>query len=208
MPLSARRLSIFPLGRAILFPRMQLPLHIFEPRYRALVSDAMARDQRIGMIQPREAGEPPALFDMGCIGRIADIQALEDGRFNIVLEGEARFRVARELDVPTLFRQIEASPLSPEEDDPGILSSPERAVLESEARIFAEKLGYGVDWDAVSRLDDETLVNAIAQIGPFDIAAKQALLEADQLGERSEMLIQLMQFQARDGNRSGRGTIQ
>ena len=200
----ARRLSIFPLGGAILFPRMHLPLHIFEPRYRALVSDAMARDQRIGMMQPRSAGEPPSLFAVGCIGRISDIEALEDGRFNIVLEGEARFRLLRELDVTTAFRQVEATVMSDEDDDPGILSSPERAALESESRKFAEKLGYGVDWDAVGRLDDETFVNAIAQVAPFDIASKQALLEAGKLGDRSEMLIQLMQFHRR-GDSPGTG---
>ncbi|CAN5272386.1 LON peptidase substrate-binding domain-containing protein [soil metagenome] len=204
MTLPARRLSLFPLGGAILFPRMHLPLHIFEPRYRALVSDAMARDQRIGMIPPRSEGEPPPLFAVGCIGRISDIEALEDGRFNIVLEGEARFRLLRELDVTTAFRQVEAEVMSDEDDDPGILSSPERAALEAESRKFAEKLGYGVDWDAVGRLDDETFVNAIAQVAPFDIASKQALLEAGKLGDRSEMLVQLMQFHRR-GDRPGAG---
>lgn len=207
MPLASRRLSIFPLGRAILFPRMHLPLHVFEPRYRALVSDAMARDQRIGMIQPRGSDDPLALFDVGCIGRIIDVQALEDGRYNIVLEGEARFRVGAERDVTTLFRQIDASPMTPEEDDPGILASTERAALEAESRRFADKLGYGVDWDAVARLDDETFVNAIAQVGPFDSAAKQALLEANQLSDRSEMLIQLMEFQGRS-DQPGSGTVQ
>ncbi|HEX7872506.1 MAG TPA: LON peptidase substrate-binding domain-containing protein [Sphingobium sp.] len=200
-------MSIFPLGRAILFPRMHLPLHVFEPRYRALVSDAMARDQRIGMIQPRGSDDPLALFDVGCIGRIIDVQALEDGRYNIVLEGEARFRVGAERDVTTLFRQIDASPMTPEEDDPGILASTERAALEAESRRFADKLGYGVDWDAVARLDDETFVNAIAQVGPFDSAAKQALLEANQLSDRSEMLIQLMEFQGRS-DQPGSGTVQ
>jgi Lon protease-like protein len=207
MSLTSRRLSIFPLGRAILFPRMQLPLHIFEPRYRAMVSDAMARDQRIGMIQPRASGEPPPLFQVGCIGRIADIQAMEDGRFNIVLEGEARFRIVRELEVSTPFRQVQALPMTAEEDDPGILASGERAALEMEARTFADRLGYNVDWDSIARLDDETLVNAIAQVAPFDIAAKQALLEADQLGERSEMLVQLMQFHGRNDKR-GPATLQ
>ncbi len=206
-PRTTRRLSIFPLGGAILYPRMQLPLHIFEPRYRALVSDAMARDLRIGMVQPRSTDEPPALFDVGCIGRIGDVQALEDGRFNIVLEGEARFRIVRELDVTTAFRQVEVTPMTAEQDDPGILASSERAALEYESRRFAEKLGYGVDWDAVGRLDDETFVNAIAQLAPFDNAAKQGLLETDRLNERSEMLMQLMQFHGR-GDGPGQNSVQ
>src|SRR3546814_10743139 len=93
--MALQRISIFPLAGALLFPRMHLPLHIFEPRYRALISDSMARDRRIGMIQPRDRGLTPALYDVGCLGRIADVEALEDGRDNIVLEGIARFRVQR-----------------------------------------------------------------------------------------------------------------
>lgn len=205
---ATRRISIFPLGQAILFPRMQLPLHIFEPRYRALVNDAMARDQRIGMIQPRGAGEPPPLFEIGCIGRVGEVQAMEDGRFNVVLEGESRFRIVRELAVTTAFRQVEGVLMTAEQDDPGILSPVERAALENESKRFARKLGYSVDWQAVGRLDDETLVNAIAQVAPLDIAAKQALLEADLLSDRSELLIQLMQFFGPDESRPGAGTFQ
>jgi len=196
MTVTARtRLSIFPLGGAILFPRMQLPLHIFEPRYRALVSDAMARDRRIGMIQPRGAGEPPPLFDIGCVGRIAQVEALEDGRYNIVLEGVSRFRVVRELEVSTPFRQLEVE-LDAFADDDVVepLAPVRRAEIELESRRFADAQGYSVDWDSVARLDDESLVNGIAQIAPFDVAAKQALLEAPTLVERADLVVQLMQF--------------
>ena len=186
------RLSIFPLGGALLFPRMQLPLHIFEPRYRALVSDAMARDRRIGMIQPRGDGDPPPLFDIGCVGRIAHVEALDDGRYNIVLEGLAKFRLLGELAVATPFRQIEAELEKDEPAEP--LPMIRRAALEEESRRYAEAQGYAVDWNAVSRLDDESLVNGIAQIAPFDIAAKQALLETATIEERADLVIQLMQF--------------
>jgi Lon protease-like protein len=194
------RLSIFPLGGALLFPRMQLPLHIFEPRYRALVSDAMARDRRIGMIQPRGAGDPPPLFDVGCVGRIAHVEALDDGRYNIVLEGVARFRVLSELSVTTPFRQVEADLEEEVLADP--LAPAQRASLEVESRRYADAQGYAVDWNAVSRLDDESLVNGIAQIAPFDAAAKQALLEAPSLEDRTELIIQLMQFFGRHGGDS------
>ena len=199
------RVSIFPLAGALLLPGMELPLHIFEPRYRALISDAMARDRRIGMIQPRAKGPKPALFDMGCLGHITHVEALEDGRFNIVLKGLARFRVIRELDVATAFRQIEADVEQAPEDE--VLSAVERAALEQESRRFADALGYVVDWTAVSRLDDAALVNGIAQIAPFDPAAKQTLLEADNLSERSERVIQLMQIIGRI-ERDGGGTMQ
>ena len=199
------RLSIFPLSGALLFPGLRLPLHIFEPRYRALVSDAMARDRRIGMIQPRGGGgaEPggddaPDLFAVGTVGRIADVEMLEDGRSNIVLEGVARFRVIRELSVTTPFRQVEATLMA--EGDVA-LAPVVRASLEQEARRFAEAHGYLVDWTQVGRLDDESLVNGIAQIAPFDSAAKQALLETDALPDRAELTIQLLQFFGRhDGD--------
>lgn len=187
-----KRLSVFPLPGALLFPGMQLPLHIFEPRYRAMVSDAMARDRRIGMIQPSTQGDTPSLYEIGCVGRIAEVEALEDGRYNLVLEGVALFRIVRELDVTTPFRQVEAELLPVEEDE--TLSLGRRASLEQEARRFADLQGYAVDWEAVARLDDQSLVNGIAQIAPFDVAAKQALLEATDIEERAELTIQLMQF--------------
>ncbi len=199
------RVSIFPLSGALLLPGMELPLHIFEPRYRALIHDAMARDRRIGMIQPRAEGEKPALFDMGCLGHINHIEALEDGRFNIILKGLARFRVIRELDVSTAFRQIEADVEQAPEDE--VLAAVERASVELEARRFAEALGYVVDWTAVSRLDDMSLINGIAQVVPFDPAAKQTLLEADNLRERADRIVQLMQIVGRI-ERNGGGTMQ
>jgi Lon protease-like protein len=191
------RLSIFPLAGALLFPRMHLPLHIFEPRYRALVSDAMARDRRIGMIQPKppltkDEVDVPQLFDMGCVGKIAHVEAMDDGRYNLVLEGLARFRLIRELDVTTPFRQVEAMLEEVHEDDP--LAGIQRADLERESRRFAEAQGFAVDWEAVGRLDDEALVNGIAQIAPFDAAAKQALLEAPNITMRADLIVQLMRF--------------
>ena len=201
------RLSIFPLPGAILFPGLALPLHIFEPRYRAMASDALARDRRIAMIQPQRSGEGAPLFEVGCVGRIGEVEALEDGRYNLVLEGETRFRLVRELDVTTPFRQVEGEPIR--DDSEAVLAHVERAAFEQEARAFADAQGYSVDWDAVTRLDDQTLINGVSQIAPFDFAAKQALLEAPDLSARCELLIQLMQFFAlRDDDDGGRVTLQ
>ncbi len=201
------RLSIFPLAGALLFPRMQLPLHIFEPRYCALVSDSLARDRRVAMIQPRGMEDGSPLFDVGCVGRIAQVDALDDGRFNIVLEGLTRFRLVAEIDATTAFRQVEASfDGFTDSEEPDALAMIVRAELERESRRFAEARGYTVDWDAVGRLDDEALVNGIAQIAPFDVAAKQALLEAPTIADRADMLVQfLLFFGRRDG---GEATLQ
>ncbi|ATE66783.1 LON peptidase substrate-binding domain-containing protein [Rhizorhabdus dicambivorans] len=191
----AERLSIFPLAGALLFPRGHLPLHIFEPRYRALVTDALARDRRISMIQPRGPGEPPPLFDVGCVGHIREFERLDDGRFNIILEGVTRFRLLRELPVTTPFRQVEGDTASfGDAQTPEPLPMVMRAEIEREARRFADSRGVAVDWTQVSRLDDETLVNAISAIAPFDAAAKQALLEAMTLTDRADLLAQFLGF--------------
>jgi len=200
------RLSIFPLSGAILFPGLQLPLHMFEPRYRALVSDALARDRRIAMIQPQAAREGAPLYQVGCVGRIGEIEAMDDGRYNLVLDGESRFRVVRELDVATAFRQVEGELIV--EDDDEVLSGIERAGFEREARRFADAQGYAVDWDAVAQLDDQSLINGDSQIAPFDAASKQALLETPDLAARCELLIQLMYFFGRQNGTDDRVTLQ
>ncbi len=192
LTVTATRISIFPLPGAVLYPGLQLPLHIFEPRYSAMISDALARDRRIGVIQPQNQHANAPLFDVGCLGRIGEVEALDDGRYNIILEGESRFRIINELRVTTPFRQIEADLI----EDPAEqqLAAIERAGFEREAQHFAEMQGYTVDWESVTRLDDVSLINGVSQIVPFDPASKQALLECEDISERCEMLIQLFQF--------------
>jgi Lon protease-like protein len=195
------RVPIFPLAGALLFPRSQLPLHIFEPRYRAMTQDALASDRLIAMVQPRPAAQidghalEPDLFEIGCIGRIGTCEELDDGRFNLVLEGLCRFRIAREAEVTTPYRQVDADRSGFVEDQDQILGIAQRAEVEREARRYAEALGYMIEWESVSRLDDEMLVNGIAQIAPLDVGSKQALLEAADLTIRADLLVQFMQFQ-------------
>jgi Lon protease-like protein len=199
----ALQVPVFPLAGAILFPRAQLPLHIFEPRYRSMVSDALASDKLIFMVQPIPGSESdpgkggrPDLFDIGCLGEITGSEALEDGRFNIVLEGIGRFRIVKEPDVATPYRQVHIDNEGFDDlADPEPLAIAQRAEIERESRRYADALGYSVDWDAVHRLDDEMLVNGIAQIAPLDVGSKQALLEAADIAERCDLLVQFMQFQ-------------
>jgi len=189
------RVPIFPLAGALLFPRTHLPLHIFEPRYRAMVRDALAGEKLIAMVQPRDEKEPPALFEIGCLGRIVGSEALDDGRYNIVLEGITRIRIAAEADVTTPYRQVDADRSGFEDGEAEPLALIQRAEIEREAKLYADALGYVVDWHSVTRLDDELLVNGIAQIVPLDVGAKQALLEAGDIATRADMLVQFMQFQ-------------
>jgi Lon protease-like protein len=187
---------LFPLGGAILFPRSQIPLHIFESRYREMVRDAIDGPGRIAMIQPlRDDDDNQApLYEVGCVGDIVGIEELDDGRFNIVLLGTERFRIIRQVDSDSPYRCAEVDIQAFDDSDPPPLSLGARAEVEREARRLGDALGLAVDWAGVNRLDDEMLVNAIAQVAPFDIGAKQALLEEPTLAGRADLLVQLMQF--------------
>jgi Lon protease-like protein len=185
----------FPLAGAILFPRAQLPLHIFEPRYRDMVRDAIDGPARIAMIQPQSLDSDNApLYAVGCVGEIVGIEELDDGRYNIVLLGSNRFRMIREVESDSSYRCAEVDIEAFDDGEPEPLSSIQRAEVEREARRLGDALGLAVDWEAVARLDDEMLVNAIAQVAPFDPGAKQALLEQAALDGRADLLVQLMQF--------------
>ena len=192
------RAPLFPLAGAILFPRAQLPLHIFEPRYREMVRDAVDGDGMIAMVQPQlvevEDDSKQPLYSVGCVGEIVGLEELENGRFNIVLNGSNRFRIINEVDLETPYRNADLDVGAFDDREPEALAMAQRAEVEREARRLGDALGLAVDWSAVSRLDDEMLVNAIAQVAPFDVSAKQALLESETLDERSDLLVQLMQF--------------
>ena len=190
------RAPLFPLAGAILFPRSQLPLHIFEPRYRDMVRDAVDGAGRIAMIQPQRGDHDnqAPLYEVGCVGEIVGLEELDDGRFNIVLLGSNRFRLVREVQTDGLYRCAEVDIGAIDDEEPEPLSFGQRAEVEQEARRLGDAMGLVVDWAAVSRLDDEMLVNAIAQVAPFDIGAKQALLEQATLAGRADLLVQLMQF--------------
>ena len=192
------RAPLFPIAGAILFPRAQLPLHIFEPRYRELVRDAIDGDGHIAIVQPQlvevDDDRKQPLYTVGCLGEIAGLEELEDGRFNIVLNGSHRFRIIGEVDLETSYRNADLDVGAFDDREPEPLPMVQRAEVEREARRLGDALGLAVDWSAVSRLDDEMLVNAIAQVAPFDVSAKQALLESGSLEERADLLVQLMEF--------------
>jgi Lon protease-like protein len=161
-----------------------------------MVRDALEGPGRIGMIQPHAPEDEGApLYPVGCVGEIVGVEELEDGRYNIVLLGASRFRLIEETDLETAYRNAEVDADAFDESEPPPLSMTLRAEVEREARRLGDAMRLSVDWGAVRRLDDEMLVNAIAQVAPFDVGAKQALLEAATLSDRADLLVQLMQFQ-------------
>jgi Lon protease-like protein len=193
-------IPIFPLSGALLLPRGVLPLNIFEPRYLAMVRDAMAAQgaagRMIGMIQPKGDRDPAPLYDVGCLGRIADCRETGDGRLLITLTGVSRFRVQAELDRNTPYRQVlvDYDGFGDDRDEAEPLSPAARASLEDVLERYLDAKGLSADWDAVREADDEGLVTTLAAVCPFDPPEKQALLEAPTLGDRAGTLTALMAF--------------
>ncbi len=195
-PMLPTVLPVFPLGGAVLLPRGVLPLNIFEPRYLAMVRDAMAGDKLIGMIQPRGEGNPPGLFAVGCAGRITEHRETGDGRVLIALTGVARFAVTSELDVTTPYRQVKADfdAFAADAADPQPLAPAARSALETTLRTYLDAQGLSADWKAVSEADDNSLVTTLSAVCPFDPVERQALLEARDLPARAATLNALMTF--------------
>lgn len=194
-------LPIFPLTGALLLTAGQLPLNIFEPRYLAMVSDAMATHRLIGMVQPRDPESSllePEIYTIGCAGKICEYAELPNGMLRITLEGVRRFRVVEELSVSTQYRQVRADfkafkRISEQKDDQKI----DREALHEALRHFLEfeiDENDANDWKALDRLEDDSLINSLSMICPFTPAEKQALLEAEDVYSRSSLLISLLQM--------------
>lgn len=191
-------IPVFPLPGALLLPRAHLPLHIFEPRYLAMVRDAMKGDKVIGMIQPHGMQDDgrPALYSVGCAGKIDRFEEIEGGRLLIVLRGVSRFRVAEELSVSTPYRQVKAdyTPFAYDRMSAVQLPSEVRTQLLTQLEHYLQARTLKADWEAIHGADDEMLVNAVCMLCPFDDAEKQALVETVSLAERAEAVILLMRF--------------
>ena len=190
-------IPLFPLSGTLLLPRATLPLNIFEPRYLAMVRDAMAGDRLIGIIQPRGAAEPqPALYQIGGVGRITQFAETGDGRFLISLTGLQRFRVRREVeaDKPYRLASVDYDGFAADWREPDPLPALLRADLENSLRVYLDGQDLSADWQAVGAADDESLVHTLATACPFETAEKQALIEAADLRERTVTLSALMAF--------------
>ncbi|MEM8988327.1 MAG: LON peptidase substrate-binding domain-containing protein [Pseudomonadota bacterium] len=192
-------IPLFPLAGALLLPRGRLPLNIFEPRYLNMVDDALGAGRIIGMVQTRDDNEDddgvPALYDVGCMGRITSFAETGDGRYLITLTGIVRFRIEREIDADTPYRQALARIGAYEADlAPDSNQLPARDALLSVLKEYLSAQDLKADWESIETADNETLVNSLAMICPFEPREKQALLEADGLGDRSQMLTALMEM--------------
>jgi len=207
-------IPVFPLPGALLPPRGQMPLNIFEPRYLAMVDDALRDGHRlIGMIQPDAANassDKPSLYKIGCVGRITQLAESGDGRYLIELTGVARFRIEEEPKVATPYRQCRVT-YAPFADD-FIARKGENAVdrtaLLAALTDFLKANDLKADWEGIERAPNEALVNALAMMSPYGTAEKQALLEAPDLKTRAEVLIAITEIELAKKNTEGEPQLQ
>jgi Lon protease-like protein len=209
-------IPVFPLPGALLLPRGQMPLNIFEPRYLAMVDDSFRDGHRlIGMIQPDVAHSPknsdkPALFRVGCVGRITQLAESGDGRYILELTGVSRFRIVEELEVLTAYRQCKVDFFTYVDDFTARMGEDEvdREALLSVLADFLKANNLKVDWEGVESAPNEALVNALAMMSPYGPAEKQAMLEAPDLKTRAEILIAVTEMDLAKKRTSGDPPLQ
>lgn len=196
-------IPIFPLPGALLLPRAQLPLQLFEPRYLAMLDDAIKTDGRlIGMVQPFSADGSDRLHDIGCVGRITAMSETDDGRYMITLTGQSRFRVVEEVEGFTPYRRCRVdwagfgADLGDEESDPELDRPALIALLE---RFFDER-DLNTDWDSMAEAEPELLINSLSMLCPFEPKERQALLAAPTLSARRETLVALIEYALHGGD--------
>lgn len=192
-----KTIPVFPLEGALLLPRGNLPLNIFEPRYLAMIDNALGGDRVIGMVQPNPSGEQceegPILSDIGCLGRISAFQETDDGHYLINLKGICRFHIEEEVVGMNDYRRANIIPflsdLKPSTDE-----KIDRALLLSTFKRFLSANNMETDWEIVEKTDDEALVTALCMMSPYGAAEKQALLEAEDLKTRADTLVALTEI--------------
>lgn len=197
-------LPVFPLSGALLLPGGQMPLNIFEPRYIAMVDEALRGHRLIGMVQPEDSdsrGAPP-LYDLGCVGKITSFSDTGDGRYLITLTGIARYRIGEELTAMTPYRQcsVDFTAFAQDFQPDSTGEDVDRAGLLRTLRSFAEAHGLSVDWKGIDDAPNDTLVNALSMISPFGPREKQALLAANDLKTRADVLIAIAEIELARGD--------
>ena len=191
-------IGLFPLSGALLLPRTDLPLNIFEPRYLLMIEEAMKAERIIGIIQPSANGDSdrPNLESVGCAGRITSYSETDDGRLLVTITGICRFSVTQELDVNTPYRQAKVDYSQFEIDfvrETGARSV-NREQLITAFRQYLEANDMSADWNEVEAVSTEVLVNTLSLLAPYPARDKQALLEAPDLKSRADVLVALTEL--------------
>jgi uncharacterized protein len=208
-------IPVFPLAGALLLPRGQMPLNIFEPRYVAMIDDALRSGHRlIGMIQPDTAHpgseSKPNLYKIGCVGRITQIAETGDGRYLLQLTGVSRFRIEEELSVDSAYRQCRVT-YAPFIGDFTARKGEDEVDRKSLLRALSEFLKANdlkADWEGIENAPNEALVNALAMMSPYGSAEKQALLEAPDLRTRAQILVAVTEIELAKRTTGGETPLQ
>jgi len=203
---------VFPLGGALLLPQGKLPLNVFEPRYLAMVEDALASGRVIGMVQPDDSRPAtpsgPTLYKVGCLGRLSSFSEADDGRYLITLTGIIRFSISVELEIRRGYRRVRAdfARFRADLDEQPSTSGIDRPGITQALRDYFTVRGFDANWEAIDEMPDDALVTTLAMVCPFDPVEKQALLEAPQSVDRANTLLALLQMGAHstNGGREGR----
>lgn len=191
---------VFPLPGALLLPQGKLPLNIFERRYLRMIDDALGAGRVIGMIQPDTTRDDtpsgPALYRIGCLGRISSFSETEDGRCLVTLTGVTRFCVQVELELQRGYRRVRAdlARFSADLDEPS--DSIDRQDLLSALRAYFTAQGFDANWDSIEAMPDSSLVTTLSMVCPFEPPEKQALLEAPGMPDRAAALVALLRMGA------------
>ena len=202
-------IPIFPLAGALLLPRGDMPLNVFEPRYLAMIDDSIRSHRLIGIIQPlpeaSESAKAPPLFPVGCVGRITQFAESGDGRVLIVLTGVTRFRIAREVLAMTQYRQcaVDYEPYAGDFTPRAGEDAVDRKAVLAALKLFAKSTNQEVDWKSINQAPNEALVNALSIMSPFGAKEKQALLEAGDLKTRADVLVAITEMELARGGVQG-----
>ncbi len=206
-------IPLFPLHGALLLPRGQLPLNIFEPRYLTMVDDAIKGERLIGMIQPdnpHEKAAHPSLYKIGCLGRLTQFSESGDGRYGITLTGIARFVLIEELSVTTPYRQCRVDfSAFPDDFTPNAGADVvDREGLLRTLAIYLKENNIEADWAGIEDAPTEALVNGLSMMSPYGAKEKQALLEAPDLKARADILIAVTEISLAENKGDGEKSLQ
>jgi len=191
-------IPVFPLSNFIIFPNTTVPLNIFEPRYLDMINDSMKSDKLIGMIQPKNSKNKdnlPALYDVGCLGKITSFRETEDGRYLIELKGEVRFQIINEINTDKKYRSVEVNYndyLNDLIDEKEKLNFSDLELIFKDLKSLFDKRGFIINWKALEKQSLNETINALAMASPFSLEEKQILLEAKNLNVRKNKIAEIL----------------
>jgi len=193
-----KKIAIFPLSNAVVFPKTVLPLNIFEDRYIQLVNDSMKEERIFGMVQPKsKAGSSPEVYDVGCLGKIVSFNETPDRRFIISLSGIIRFRIKKEVDEKKLYRKFDVDYsefLDDLDHEKNQIASYNKVNFLNKLKSYFQKINFPIDYKELAKLNLDQLISTVCMISPFSIEEKQKLIETLKIEDKIKLLDEIINF--------------